>query len=159
MPAIGLLHADSWRRNYRGAYSDDYLDHEVFADRLAVWTERLTDPPDDTGTVVAHVEAEIVGFAHVVFDHDPEWGALLDNLHVTHDLKGLGVGTKLMAEVARAVLDRSHPTSLYLWVLEQNLAGQSFYNARGGQNVERVSRDPDPGHRLRYWWSDPAVLL
>jgi ribosomal protein S18 acetylase RimI-like enzyme len=133
----------------------------VFADRLAVWTARLCAPDSrgETCTVVAHVGAEIVGFAHVVFDHDPEWGALLDNLHVTHDLKGLGVGTKLMAEVARAVLNRSRPTTLYLYVLEQNVAGQAFYNARGGQSMERVSRDPDPGYRLRYWWSDPAVLL
>jgi len=28
--AVAALHAESWRRNYRGAYSDDFLDGEVF---------------------------------------------------------------------------------------------------------------------------------
>ncbi|MBV9411286.1 MAG: GNAT family N-acetyltransferase, partial [Acidimicrobiia bacterium] len=27
--AIAALHADSWRRNYRGAYLDSYLDGDV----------------------------------------------------------------------------------------------------------------------------------
>jgi hypothetical protein len=42
--AIAALHADSWRRNYRGAYSDEFLDRDVFEDRRAVWSERLTQP-------------------------------------------------------------------------------------------------------------------
>ena len=41
---IAALHADSWRRHYRGAYSDAFLDGEVDADRLAVWTQRLHAP-------------------------------------------------------------------------------------------------------------------
>jgi len=40
---IAKLHADSWRRHYRGAYSDRYLDGDLDADRLAVWTERLNE--------------------------------------------------------------------------------------------------------------------
>lgn len=39
--AIADLHAQSWRRHYRGAYSDAFLDGDVAADRLAAWTERL----------------------------------------------------------------------------------------------------------------------
>ena len=39
--AIAALHADSWRRHYRGAYSDAFLDGDVHADRLAVWTEQF----------------------------------------------------------------------------------------------------------------------
>ena len=42
---IAALHADSWRRHYRGAYLDSYLDGDVLSDRLAVWTSRLAPPP------------------------------------------------------------------------------------------------------------------
>ena len=42
--AIAALHADSWRRHYRGAYLDSYLDGDVVADRLEVWSSRLTPP-------------------------------------------------------------------------------------------------------------------
>ena len=157
--AIGLLHADSWRRHYRGAYSDEYLDGEVYADRQAVWRERLGVADTSAVTVVAELSDVVVGFAHIVFDHDPTWGAMLDNLHVTYDLKRQSIGSGLMADSARRVLARDLPTSLYLWVLEQNTAAQGFYNARGGECVERRSREPNPGFGLRYVWRDPSALL
>jgi hypothetical protein len=34
---VALLHADSWRRHYRGAYADSFLDSDVVADRRSVW--------------------------------------------------------------------------------------------------------------------------
>ena len=91
------------------------------------------------------------------------WGALLDNLHVTHEHKGLGIGTRLVAETARGVLAREPQSGLYLWVLEQNTAAQVFYAARGGTEVERGMRGPFPGGgtaiSLRIAWPDPSVLL
>ena len=50
---IGRRHADSWRRHYRGAYSDAYLDGEVCGDRTAVWTERLNEVDANHHTIVA----------------------------------------------------------------------------------------------------------
>ncbi|MHB8463277.1 MAG: GNAT family N-acetyltransferase [Acidimicrobiales bacterium] len=156
---VAALHADSWRRNYRGAYPDEFLDGPVFADRLAVWSERLTKARPDQRTIVAHVEGVFVGFAHISLDEDATWGALLDNLHVTHDVKRAGIGTGLMAQTARVVLDDAPSGRLYLWVLAQNVAAQAFYDARGGRCVERVSRHPLPGDSLRYAWPDPSILL
>ncbi len=40
--AIAGLHADRWRRHYRGAYLDSFLDGEVVTDRMAEWAGRLT---------------------------------------------------------------------------------------------------------------------
>ncbi len=34
--AVAALHADSWRRHYRGAYPDAFLDGDVFADRMVI---------------------------------------------------------------------------------------------------------------------------
>jgi len=42
--AIAALHADSWRRNYRGAYLDSYLDGDVVTDRLRVWANGSRAP-------------------------------------------------------------------------------------------------------------------
>jgi predicted N-acetyltransferase YhbS len=105
--AVGALHAESWRRHYRGAYSDHYLDGEVFADRLAVWTRQLGQPAVEHRTLVAQSEERIVGFAHTVLDDDAVYGALLDNLHVAYAWKGQGIGTELLAATASAVLDSS----------------------------------------------------
>jgi ribosomal protein S18 acetylase RimI-like enzyme len=161
--AIAALHTDSWRRNYRGAYLDSFLDGDVLADRRAVWTDRLTQPSTNHFTVVAERDGEMVGFAHTILDDDPTWGALLENLHVMHDLKRRGTGSELMSESARELLERRPASGLYLWVLEQNAAAQAFYDSRGGTAVERTVRGPFPGggtaFGLRYAWSDPSTLL
>jgi ribosomal protein S18 acetylase RimI-like enzyme len=166
--AIADLHADSWRRNYRGAFSDSFLDGDVHRDRRQVWKARLAEAGDGAGpgagtrTIVARTDSGVVGFVHTVYDHDPTWGALVDNLHVTHELKGQGVGRTLMGHAAQAVLTRDPSSGLYLWVLEQNTAAQGFYAALGGTTVERVLRHEPGGGRppgLRIAWRDPSVLL
>jgi ribosomal protein S18 acetylase RimI-like enzyme len=160
---IAALHADSWRRHYRGAYSDAFLDSDVFADRLAVWTERLSSPApvDDACTIVAD-NGDIVGLAHTFFDEDPEFGALLDNLHVRHDVQRKGIGAALMAETASAVIAQRPGSGLYLFVLEPNTRAQAFYQALGGEYAGREESEPPGGGTvvgLRYVWRDPGVLL
>jgi ribosomal protein S18 acetylase RimI-like enzyme len=160
---IAALHADSWRRHYRGAYLDSYLDGDVVADRLDVWASRLVPPRHGQFTAVADGDGDILGFAHTVFDQDPEWGALLDNLHVRSDLKGSGIGTRLLSHSALGLLQYSPQGSLHLWVLDQNKAAQSFYEARGGDLVESQLRGPFPGGGRamghRYFWADASLLL
>jgi ribosomal protein S18 acetylase RimI-like enzyme len=163
---IAALHADSWRRHYRGAYSDSFLDGDVDSDRIAVWRQRLDDTTTDTATILATDGESLVGFIHVVFDDDPRWGALIDNLHVRYARARTGVGTRLMTEAATAVRERPHPSGIYLWVLEQNRAGQAFYDALGGRCVERdfvapPGGDPTRLHgapvKLRYVWDTPEL--
>jgi ribosomal protein S18 acetylase RimI-like enzyme len=162
--AIAALHADSWRRHYRGAYSDEFLDGDVFDDRLVVWTDRLARPRSRANvcTIVAERDGILVGFAHTIFEDDPTWGALLDNLHVRHDSKGCGIGTRLMSETAEAVIERSPSSGLYLWVLEQNISAQAFYEARGGTCAGREVWETPGGAAvvgLRYVWPNPSALI
>jgi ribosomal protein S18 acetylase RimI-like enzyme len=163
---VANLHADSWRRHYRGAYSDAFLDGDVVADRLAVWTDRLREADPHRCTILAE-DGSLVGFANTVFDDDPTWGALLDNLHVADGHKRRGIGSRLLALTAEAVMGRTERTGLYLWVLEQNIDAQAFYRARGGRCVGRGLASP-PGAiasrltgspaKLRYAWPEPALL-
>lgn len=159
--AVGRLHADSWRRHYRGAYSDAYLDGAADQERAAAWTARLGEAGEHF-TVVAERGGDLVGFAHTRLDDDPTWGALLDNLHVSYELKRRGVGRALMAETATVLGERRDASGLYLWVLEQNLAAQAFYRAQGGACVEKALHGPLPGGgsawALRFAWPDPSRL-
>ena len=165
--AVANLHADSWRRHYRGAYSDAFLDGDVVADRLAVWTDRLRVHDPRRCTILAE-DGNLVGFANTVFDDDPSWGALLDNLHVADGHKRRGIGSHLLALTAEALMERPERTGLYLWVLEQNVDAQAFYRARGGSCMGREPASPPGGiasrlsgspMKLRYAWPEPAVLL
>jgi GNAT superfamily N-acetyltransferase len=161
--AVADLHADSWRRHYRGTYDDAYLDGDVFAERRAVWTKRLADiDPAVARTILIEDEGRLVGFAHVMFDDDPRWGALVDNLHVRFDHKRGGVGTALMRAAARAVLEQAEPSGLYLWALEANAPARAFYRARGGAEVEFEVSELEGGGQamaVRYAWPDPRLLL
>jgi ribosomal protein S18 acetylase RimI-like enzyme len=166
--AVAQLHAESWRRHYRGAYSDGYLDGDIFADRLEVWVGRMTQPRRDRCTIVAEANGRLVGFVHTVLDADPLWGALIDNLHVTAGLKRNGIGSALLQEAARFVAEGWPSAGMFLWVLEQNVDAQRFYAARGGACVGRDVVAPpggDPtrlvGHpaKLRYAWSEAAPIF
>lgn len=162
-PAVAALHADSWRRHYHGAYSDSYLDGDVAADRLAVWSQRLGTPDPSRVTVVAGAADGLAGFAHVVLGDDPRWGALVDNLHVAAAHQRRGLGSRLMAAAARAV----GAGPMYLWVLEQNTAGRAFYAAIGGRLGAGIAVPPPGGVasrlcgapvKLRVSWPDAAEL-
>lgn len=165
--SVANLHACSWRRHYRGAYSEAFLDGDVFTDRLRVWTDRLREPDPLRCTILAE-DGSLVGFANTVFDDDPTWGALLDNLHVADGHQRRGIGSRLLALTATAVIERPQRAGLYLWVLEQNVGAQAFYEARGGRCVERRPVSPPGGiagrlagspTKLRYVWPEPGVLL
>jgi GNAT superfamily N-acetyltransferase len=169
---VAALHADSWRRHYRGAYADAYLDGDVLTDRRTLWSSRLATPGTNRLTILAEAEAEarsgIVGFVHVVLDDDERWGSLVDNLHVTRGRQRHGVGTALLTRAARAVRDQGATAAMYLWVLEQNTAAQDFYAAHGGKPAERgFAQSPGdvPGRlngrpaKLRYVWPDVRDLL
>jgi len=165
---VARLHADSWRRHYRGAFSDSFLDGDVVGYQLARWTERLSTSDPQARTIVAELGGEVVGLAHTQLGENADWGALLDNLHVSQGLKRLGIGTRLLTLTAQAVLDSSPGSGLYLWVLEQNTAAQAFYRARGGIEVETDVVSPpggDPARLngspmcLRFVWPDPSRLL
>ena len=117
--------------------------------------------------MLAEDESGLIGFVHTVFDEDPTWGALLDNIHVAHARKRRGVGSGLLARIAEAVAGRPHRTGLYLWVNEQNVDAQAFYEAHGARRVERAMSVPPGGvpgrldgspHKLRYAWDDPGAL-
>jgi len=163
---VALLHADSWRLHYRGAYSDLFLDGDVVADRRSVWSSRLSAPAHSM-TVLAEDDAGPAGFVHVVFDDDDRWGSLVDNLHVAHDRQRTGIGAALLARTARAVAERAAAPSVYLWVLEQNTGAQDFYRALGGACVEKTAVPPPGGVRdrlngsplkLRFAWPDASAL-
>lgn len=153
---VARLHADSWRRHYRGAYADSFLDGDVVADRVAVWSKRLVTPTRSE-TILAEDDGRLVGFVHVMFDADERWGSLVDNLHVFHSRRRSGIGTHLLDRAAAAVVGQAASNAMYLWVLEQNTAAQQFYLASGGSCVE-TSTVPPPGGDPSRLNGTPACL-
>lgn len=167
--AVASLHADSWRRHYRGAYAGSYLDGDILSDRIRVWTHRLDASSANGTTVTTLVEddAGLVAFVHLALDDDPRWGTLVDNLHVSRDRQRTGVGSVLLRRAAATIAERAQSPAMYLWVQEQNQDAQRFYAAMGGTCVEKALIGPPggvPGRlvgaplKLRIAWPDASVL-
>ena len=152
--SIAALHADSWRRHYRGAYLDSYLDGDVVADRRG----GVAKP---TGATHARAtsrwslarETRSVGFAHTLVDEDPLVGITpreSPRQRVTLKRTRDRFTPACQQAVRRPSFDFGPNGSLHLWVLDQNTAAQAFYDARGGQ----PSRDATPRALSRWRPSD-----
>ena len=160
--AVAALHAASWRAHYRGALSDSHLDGPIEAERLAVWRQRLQNPREGQVTLLAEDGNDLVGFACLFLDHDRSFGTLVDNLHVTAERKGGGIGRALMRQAGETMLHALPRRPAYLDALESNHAARGFYERVGGIAAEHGrSVEPD-GSRvavLRYVWPSPAALI
>lgn len=160
--AIAALHALSWQTTYRNILSNDYLDHHVAEDRKDLWDARFTKFDQRKHHVAVAVEGDaIVGFVCVLLDEEPEYGALLDNLHVTPDRQRRGIGRRLMASAAHWVAAMQPDWAMHLWVYEQNLKTVAFYRASGGIDVDHRVIVTPAGNRasvLRFEWKDTAAL-
>jgi GNAT superfamily N-acetyltransferase len=160
--AIAQLHTKSWQTAYRGILGDDFLQGPLPENRRVLWHTRLSDAerPGQFVLVDEHAGA-IRGFACAFLEADPQWGCLLDNLHVVPDLKGRGLGTQLMTAVALRVW-RSNPFGrLHLWAYEQNLTARRFYERLGGAITERhaeLAPDGTQVNAIRYCWSELSGL-
>jgi GNAT superfamily N-acetyltransferase len=154
---IAALHIESWRSAYRGLLPDDFLAGQVVQDRVELWRRRMPAPEPHRRLVLKAVSAgALVGFACVLLDAEPGWGALLDNLHVKPALKGQGIGRRLFQE-ARTWVNITVPGQpMHLTVIEGNLDARRFYERLGGAVVERKIVEVVPGTELavlRYSWA------
>lgn len=161
--AIADLHTRSRQLAYRGLYGDAYLDGELFDVSRAVWRERFESFDPETDLILAAMDAGApIGLAYASFRLKPEVGALLDNLHVAPERKGNGLGSALLAGVARWLIEDHGGAPLNLEVYAPNAAALEFYQRKGGveaaRYIERV-----PGGRevdvVRYRWARSADLI
>ena len=159
--AIAQLHAQSWQQHYRGIMRDDYLDDAVHKNRQTVWLERLHNLSVAQHIVLAVNRSELCGFACTYAQHDAQWGALLDNLHVSSAWQGKGIGRSLLQQSARWVSERAVSEGLYLWVFEKNVVARAFYDQQGGMKQEQITVDNPGGGKatiFRYVWTDLSLL-
>ncbi len=159
---IAQLHAESWRRTYRGMMRDEFLDGDVLADRRHAWRDLLASVGPGKLVLLAEEDRDLAGFICVTGDQDVLWGSYIDNLHVASAYMRRGVGRELMAHAARWLREAHARSPVYLWVMQANGRARQFYEALGASDVgTRSLLDPGGGSALncRYVWRRPEDLL
>ena len=159
--AVASLHVQSWRQNYRGAFSDAFLDGDLPGERLRVWRERLDRPPGNQFVQLAVDGADLVGFVCAYGAHDPQWGSFVDNLHVADASKRNGIGSSLMRQAGACLGPLYSDLGIYLWVLEANSLARRFYERLGAQNAGVSIMETHGGAMVRscrYTWPRAELL-
>jgi GNAT superfamily N-acetyltransferase len=160
--AIALLHTESWRDAYRRILPGAYLDGPIADERANLWRSRFSSPERDRFCVfLAETPPELIGFACVLLDEDPQWGACLDNLHVLPGWKGCGVGRRLLGRAARWVRSVQPGWPIHLWVFEANAGARRFYDALGGEVIQIYPKEVLKGIEIPsvlYIWHDLEKL-
>jgi len=116
--------------------TEPMLEHALFGERPAA------------EALIAEIDGIARGFA-LFFQNFSTWtgrpGIYLEDLYVTPDARGAGVGTALLRHIAGIALDRD--CSRFEWaVLDWNTPAVDFYRAMGAQpmdewTVQRFSGD------------------
>ncbi|CAM4300648.1 GNAT family N-acetyltransferase [Pseudoalteromonas byunsanensis] len=159
---IAQLHAKSWQENYTEVLSSDYLAHRVIEERTQLWADRLTAPSDNQLVLIAQLNGVFSGFICVFGDKHPQFGSIIDNLHVTSDAKGKGIGTQLLSSAAKWVHTHYKDLGVYLEVLECNPKAIGFYEALGGQKRSEGYWHTPCGNKAKefiYTWKGPSTLI
>lgn len=159
-PAVARLHAENWRRAYRGNFRDEYLDGDVFSERQRVWDARLGEPAPNQHVCVAVESARVVGFVCTFGSHDREWGSFIDNLHVQADLQRGGIGASLMRKAGAWLSTAFEDEPVYLFVWERNPARALYERLRGRSSgiVEKENPGGGVGRYFRIVWERPNQL-
>jgi ribosomal protein S18 acetylase RimI-like enzyme len=163
LESLALLHAESWRDSYRGIFSDEFLDHNVWKDRKIFWANRLSSPKHNQYVLVATQNNEIWGFICAFGNESAKWGTFIDNFHVTKTAQGKGIGKQLMRLIAKWIDQSFEHKSLYLEVLEDNLNARHFYHKLGAKHQETNLWQPPGSNKkvndLLYVWESKSALL
>ena len=137
---IDDIHVRSRRVTYRGQVSDHYLDVTMPAASLAEWQAKLPKVLQGGGCVqVAECDGAPIGFA-CALPVDGDGIVYVNNLHALPESKGRGVGTALLAEVARHAC-AGGARAMRLHVLEKNTPAIGFYESRGWQRLGREDHE------------------
>ncbi len=130
--AIATILVHSWQHAYRDLLSADALASLSVEDWLPVWQQRLSTP-EQTQTLVAELDDEIIGFASWGPDRNGELSdRMLYSIYMAPIAMGKGVGSSLLRHAEAAMLaDGGDRGTLH--VLIDNPPTRRFYERPGWQ--------------------------
>ncbi|MFB9887736.1 GNAT family N-acetyltransferase [Balneatrix alpica] len=148
--AIAALHTLSWQQTYAAIHSARYLHEQLPGEQRQQWQARLASPSPGEQIWLLEEDGRLQGFLSLKPEAEPEWGALLDNLHVHPDFHGQGLGYQLFIHACQW-LHQQGKNNLHLWVFAQNRSAIATYQRWGAEHVESLEEALPDGRVAEAW--------
>ena len=164
---LATIHVASWQESYAGLVPDVMLESLSVAARAARWQTILREPEafSATAVFVAERDGQAIGFGACGEQRTPalrEQGftAEISAVYVLRAAQRSGVGSALMAAMARLLASRGH-SAASLWVLRENALARSYYERLGGRVIgeKEERRENVTLVEMAYGWRDLHRLV
>ncbi|QQE80162.1 GNAT family N-acetyltransferase [Alicyclobacillus sp. SO9] len=136
LSAIARINVDTFKQTQRKWLPDDVI-RELSYDATEERFRQMLSKTERFSTIfVAEDNRGVIGYAMCGLAREQvlSYAGELYGIYILPEYHGKGIGTRLMAASARYLLDQGI-TSLYVVVFTENIGGQKFYKALGGQWV------------------------
>jgi L-amino acid N-acyltransferase YncA len=160
LEAVAGIHDQAWDTVYRELLSDAVVAARAGSRNRATWSAFIAG--NFERTFVAQAEAgRVVGFVHARPPRHPDDGAYdaeITHLYVLSEARGTGIGRRLMAVVAKALLKEGRHSAV-VRVFKDN-PYEGFYRRLAGRHTaERpLTLEDHPTAEMVYAWDDLRLL-
>ena len=127
--AIGEIYAQSWKTACRGIVPQDFLD-ELAGSR---WAKVLSGSKYDS--YVIREDRKYIGTSSIGAAREEKmagWGEII-SIYLLPEYFGKGYAEPLFKRAVNALCEKGC-TNIYLWVLNENIRAQRFYEKHGFHN-------------------------
>ena len=131
---MARIKIDGWRTAYDKIVASKYLnalDYEAQTQRYISSFEEYKDL-----VLVAVKDDEVLGYScFALKTENDKYDSELISLYIKPSEMGKGIGTSLLKETAKALLEKKKK-NMIIWCFKDNVNAIKFYEHLGGKNVE-----------------------
>ena len=129
---IARVRVVSWQSTYLGLIPDSFLQNLNIEQSTVSWTQRLESSDQSAKTIVAEIDATIVGYIGVGVSRDPDVSEVGEvyTIYVHPGHQGKGVGSELIRAGIQVLQSMSFNTAI-LWVFDRNSRAIKYYETHG----------------------------
>ncbi|MGZ3726552.1 MAG: N-acetyltransferase family protein [Pseudobdellovibrio sp.] len=135
-PAIGAIHAQSWKTTYKGIIHQSFLDSIDVDNRIAAAVIRIKNPITESIVLVDEETKKVVGFTDVgpCREKNVDADGELHMIYLFKEYQGLGGGKLLFHEAVKVAKEKGYK-KMMVSVLAKNIESRRFYEKMGAEYI------------------------
>lgn len=130
---IANLYIKNWKKTYIGMLPDEFLNSLKVSDGIQKWKGYAKK--ERHMIFVAYEDEKFLGFSACKEDDEIKHCLYLDSLHVSEDLRGKGIGTKLLNTVGNYAYKEGYKC-MSICIVKGNSNAKGLYEKLGAKHYK-----------------------